>query len=188
VVDQSTLLLVERANGVFLEELDDTLFTDSSLVLSEPAPTAVWTGLDHLEGETVQTIADGTIIDEALVTGGQIVLSTAAGTLTIGLSFTHVVEPLPPVAPGSRFSVQEPLYRPVRVVVRLFETGSLIIDTGSGLRDLTLDGAPAPLTGDVALRSLGWRRGPAQPPWRIEQSTPLPCTILSVTTEVKVNS
>jgi hypothetical protein len=78
----------------------------------------------------------------------------------------------------------------------LLATQSLYIDTGGGLRDLPLrtvgdapiDGSPTPFTGDRSVRALGWRRGAEQPPWRIEQTTPLPCTLLSVTTEVKVNS
>jgi hypothetical protein len=39
----------------------------------------------------------------------------------------------------------------------------------------------------VALRAMGWRRGMGRPPWRVVQDDPLPATILSVTTEIKVN-
>ena len=78
----------------------------------------------------------------------------------------------------------------------MLATQSLHIDTGGGLRELPLhtvgegpmDRSPAPFTGDRSVRALGWRRGTEQPPWRIEQATPLPCTLLSATTEVKVNS
>ena len=91
---------------------------------------------------------------------------------------------------------QDQAYRPVRVSLRLQGTQSLHVDTGAGLQDLPLramgdaamDNSPAPFTGDRSIRALGWRRGADQPPWRIEQATPLPCTLLSVTTEVKVNS
>jgi len=124
-----------------------------------------------------------------------VTLPVPARELMVGLPYTHVIEPLPASpAPGSA-SPQDPVYRPVRVNLRLFETRSLRIDTGDGLRDLPLhrigggptDRSPSPFSGDRAVRALGWRRGTAQPPWRIEQDTPLPCVLLSATTEVKVN-
>ena len=47
--------------------------------------------------------------------------------------------------------------------------------------------APARVSGLRRLRSLGWVRDQTQPLWRVEQSAPLPFTLLSVTTELKVN-
>jgi hypothetical protein len=43
------------------------------------------------------------------------------------------------------------------------------------------------VTGDQSLRAIGWRRGLGQPPWRVIQDDPVPSTILSVSTEIKVN-
>jgi len=79
-------------------------------------------------------------------------------------------------------------------VFRLLETRMLRIDTGAGPRTIPfralggsglLDTAPPTFTGDVAIRALGWLKG-AAPPWSLEQSDPLPFTILAVSTEVKV--
>lgn len=196
VVARETMLLVERANGIFIERLDDEFLVDSGLRLTEPVPTLVWDGLDHLEGQTVIPVADGFVGEPLVVTGGQVTLATPARELRIGLPFTHVIEPLPALLAPGRAAGQAPAYRPVRITLRLFEAQSLRIDTGDGLRELPLhvvgggpkDRDPAPFTGDRMLRALGWRRGTEQPPWRIEQATPLPCTLLSATTEVKVNS
>ena len=52
---------------------------------------------------------------------------------------------------------------------------------------MLLDRPTAPFTGDKSARGLGWRRGPARPLWRIVQDAPLPFTLLSVTTDLKVN-
>ena len=41
---------------------------------------------------------------------------------------------------------------------------------------------------ELAATPLVGKGGIEQPPWRIEQNTPLPCTLLSATTEVKVDS
>lgn len=196
VTETQTFLLIERTNGVFVEELDDNLFVDAGLTLSQPSPTLAWSGLDHLEGQTVAVIADNKIVEETLVTSGQIVLTKPATDLIVGLSYTHVIEPLPPTVSTSLGKTQEPLYRPIRIVLRIFQTSGIRIDTGSGLRDLTfvdaggglLDPEDTPFTGDQTLRALGWRRGLTRPPWRIEQATPLRFTLLSATTEIKVNS
>ena len=194
IVGGQAVLLVERANGTFIEQLDDQLSVDSGLRLTRSEPTLVWDGLDHLEGHTVALIADDFVIEPAVVVAGAVTLSSSARDLVVGLPFAHVIEPMPAlVASGLG---QAPAYRPVRITLRLFETQSLRIDTGDGLREVALhtvgggpaDRNPSPFSGDLSLRALGWRRGSEQPPWRIEQDTPLPCALLSVTTEVKVNS
>jgi hypothetical protein len=131
-------------------------------------------------------IADGLVLERIPVTGGQIVLDAPASELVVGLPYSHVIEPMPATFGAARVGGQDPVYRPVRVSLRLFETQALHIDTGNGLHDVPLhtigggpmDRSPDPFTGDRALRALGWR---------IEQDTPLPCALLSATTEVKVN-
>jgi len=194
--ETKTFLLVERTNGVFIEELIDSLFVDAGVSLGQRTPTTTWAGLDHLEGQSVTVIADDLMISDVQVSGGQIVLSEAATNVTVGLPYTHVVEPLPPAVSSARGKTQEPLYRPVRLVFRVLETSSFRVDTGSGFRELLFfepgtgpaNSDSTPFSGDQTLRALGWRRGPDQPPWRIEQSTPLPFILLSATTEMKVNS
>ena len=110
--------------------------------------------------------------------------------MTVGVPYAHAVEPLPLVVPdGSGISLDRP-YRPVRVVFRLLATGGLRADTGAGLRALDLGAAGdiGAFTGDVGVRALGWRRGLKRPPWRVSQDDPVPCTILSVTSEIKGNA
>jgi hypothetical protein len=195
VVGDETMLLVDRPSGIQIERLDDLMMVDSGLRLSQSPPALVWTGLGHLEGQQVVLVADGLVLEPTTVSGGQVILETPASELVVGLPYTHVIEPMPAAPGGPRAGGHDPVYRPVRVALRLFETQSLRIDTGDGLRDLPLhtigagpkDRSPAPFTGDRALRALGWRRGADQPLWRIEQDTPLPCALLSATTEVKVN-
>ena len=190
VTDTRTFLLVERANGVFIEEFIDDLLVDAGLSLSEGSPTTIWSGLDHLEGQTVTTLTENGSVETAVVSGGEVTLTVATTSITVGLPYSHVIEPLPPATNSTSGRTQEPLYRPIRLILRVLETSSLRIDTGSGSRDLLFptSSSPTPFTGDQTLRALGWRRGASEPPWRIEQSTPLPFTLLSATTELKVNS
>jgi hypothetical protein len=43
------------------------------------------------------------------------------------------------------------------------------------------------VSGDIKVRALGWQSDRTRGLWRIEQSAPLPFTLLSVNAEIKVN-
>jgi hypothetical protein len=179
-------LLIELDGRTLLERFDATAATDHTIHLAGPTPTQIWAGLDHLEGQQVLALAPGADPIRAVVGAGTIVLPEAASELTVGTPITHLIEPLPLVAPtGSGVSLDRP-YRPVRVVFRVLGTGALRADVGDGNRLIDL-GTPQAggHTGDVVVRALGWRRGVRLPAWRIEQDDPAPCTVLSVTTEIK---
>lgn len=181
--------LVELAGRVLLERFDEILEVDHAIGLSSPAPTTVWAGLDHLEGQTVLAIA-GTDAMAANVVSGMLTLPETATALTVGMAYRHEVEPLAMVVPdGIGLSLDRP-YRPIRVAFRLSASGALWVDTGAGLRELPLgpEGAESLFSGDAAVRASGWRRGLRQPPWRVAQDAPAPCTILCVTTEIMGNS
>lgn len=195
VVGDDTYLLVERAGGVFIERFDDDLEVDSGLSGSDETPTATWSGLDHLEGETVKIVADGTVAPDATVTDGAVTLETPASQVQTGLPFAHQIEPLPPAVQGAQGGAIGGRVRPVAITLRLQETAALTLDVGRGLReipfkrfgDALLDAAPPPFTGDITVRAFGWRRSPTEPLWRIAQSTPLPFTLLAVATEIGIN-
>jgi hypothetical protein len=93
---------------------------------------------------------------------------------------------MPVAVPTGRGASPDHPYRPVRTSFRVLETAALRVDVGDGARPALAEGAPA-FTGDVPVRALGWRRGLGEPAWRVAQDDPLPSTILSVTTEMKVN-
>jgi len=72
----------------------------------------------------------------------------------------------------------------------------LRLDVGRGLHDIALrqlgedpilDSAPPSVSGDIRVRALGWQPDGTRALWRIEQDVPLAFTLLSVTTEIKVN-
>ena len=184
---------VERAGTVRLERFDDQLALDAALTGSAATPQDRWTGLGHLEGRSVGVLADQAPRTDATVITGAVTLDDAAGTVQIGLRFRHVVEPLPPellTALGARAA---PL-RLVSVTFRVLDTAALAVDVGRGpepvpfrrLDTPLLDAAPARFTGDAKLRALGWRRDAWRALWRIEDDTPLPLTLLSVTTEMRI--
>jgi hypothetical protein len=77
----------------------------------------------------------------------------------------------------------------------LLETPALNVDLGQGARAVPFrrfnndhfDAPLMPFTGDASLRGLGWRRDRLAPLWRITGDAPLPLTLLSVTTEIRMN-
>ncbi len=194
VVGDHVYLLVSRGGITAIEELDDTLYLDSCLGGTSLTPASVWSGLDHLEGKTVSILADGIIHADRVVTAGQVTLDDPASTVTIGLPYTHIVEPLPPSTSGEGGAGRA--VRMIEAIFRLEQTAALHLDVGRGLRPVPLrqigadedPGTPPPVVSeDIRIRALGWQPGGMVPLWRIEQSSPLPFTLLSVTTELKVN-
>jgi hypothetical protein len=193
-VEGVVYLLVERAGRMRLERFDATLAVDAGVSDAFATPAAELRFLDHLEGQVVALIADGAPRGAAMVEGGRVALSPPAHAAQAGLGFTHVVEPLPPELAG-QFGVRNGPVRLVSVTFRLLETAALTVDLGAGPRAVpfrrlgagVLDAAPRLYTGDRALRAIGWRRDITQPLWRIEDDAPLPMTLLSVTTDMRVN-
>ncbi len=192
VVGDDAYLLVDRAGVICIECFDTSLFMDAALTGTAAMPSLTWSGLGHLEGKTVAVLADGVIRPDAVVTGGVVTLTTAATTVQIGLPFTHVVEPLPPNAVSAGGQVRTA--RLVEVIFRLEDTAALRVDVGRDYRDIPLRNVgealdtPGPaISGDIRVRAFGWQRDGTQPLWRIEQASPLPFTLLSVATNIKVS-
>jgi hypothetical protein len=195
VVGTETYSLVSRNGAVSIEVFEDGLGTDSALTGASVTAKSQWSGLGHLEGRTVKVKADGVEVDDAVVSGGSITLAYPAKAVEVGLGFSHVVEPLPPLPEGPNGGGNGRQMRLVRVSVRVLGTPVLRVDTGRGATAAAfkrfgaadvLDAPPAPFTGDVTVRALGWQRDSVRPLWRVEQDSPHPCCILSVTTETKV--
>jgi hypothetical protein len=194
-VGDDTYVLVERVGGHLVEVFDDRLSVDAGRVATAASPQSSWGGLDHLDGQLVKVTADGAVQPDATVSGGSVQLDVAARTCGIGLGYTHVVEPLPVVAPGAGMSGVGTRLRPVAVTLRLLETAALYLDTGRGLVDVpfrrfrtgSLDAETSRFTGDVTVRAYGWRADASSGLWRIVQSAPLPFTLLSVATEVSAS-
>lgn len=192
VVGEDVYLLAARGAGYTIEVFDDTLFMDAALAGESGSPSLTWSGLSHLEGRTVSILADGVLQADKVVSGGAVTLDTAASSVQIGLPYTHIVEPLPPNSVSAGGFVRTA--RLVEVVFRVEDTSALRVDAGRGLRDIplrtvgmSLDTPPPVVSGDIRVRAFGWRQDGTQPLWRIEQSAPLPFTLLSVATSIKAS-
>ena len=188
VVGETVYFMVERNGNITLETFDAGVMTDSALIGESETPKSTWTGLDHLEGKTVSIVADGEHVADKIVASGSVTLDAAASDVVIGLSYTHRIGPLPPSAISTSGSGRA--VRLVEAIFRLEDTQKMTLDVGRGLKSVVLDpygDGSEPVSGDIRVSAYGWRRSLTESLWSIEQSDPFPFTLLSVTTEVKVN-
>lgn len=194
VVGGSIYVLVERGTDTNIERLDSSLSSDSAIDATNVTPIQIWSGFDHLNDKTVGVLADGSPRNDTIVTSGTITLEYDASELEAGLSFEHIVEPMPPVLSAINSGMGSKL-RPISVTLRVRDTAAAKLDVGRGYIDVPfqtlgaelLDQPPIPFTGDKTVRALGWRTVGPTPLWSIRQDAPLPFTLLSVATKVAAN-
>lgn len=195
-IGDDTYVLVEREGGFFIEVFDEALNVDSGLVGTSELPKAIWSGLNHLEGQTVKVLADGAVHADVVVEGGAVTLDQPANSIQSGIGYTHIIEPLPPGLQNVGAGSQGSKIRPVSFTFRLQQTGSLHLDTGRGFveipfkrfGDSILDCPASTFSGDKTVRAFGWRSDGTKPLWRIEQDAPFPFTLLSVSAEISINA
>lgn len=74
-------------------------YVDSGVTLINPGEITEMTGLDHLEGETVQVVANGAVLSPRIVTDGAIQFDqegdpTSFTDVSAGLAFESILEPM----------------------------------------------------------------------------------------------
>jgi len=77
----------------FGTDIDDAFYVDSGLTYDGSATTTV-TGLGHLEGKTVQILADGSAHADKVVSNGAITLDRSASTVHVGYSYDSKMQTL----------------------------------------------------------------------------------------------
>lgn len=187
VLGGDVYVIVCRDSVYMLERFDGDVNTDSALIGESGIATASWSGLDHLDGQTIKVVGDGAVLEDETVASGSITSSASVSELEAGLGFTHTIESLPPnllILKGAGKAI-----RLVEATFRLEETQSLTLDVGQGLQPVTLaSGSPLPeYSGDKRVRAIGWHQSADTPLWKIQQDTPLKFTLLTVTMDIKVN-
>jgi hypothetical protein len=174
VVDDQLYVINEReidsATVKYIERWDFSYLMDSSIKVS-PSPTqTVITGLNHLEGETVQIVGDGIVLSPKTVSSGQIELDAneiGYSQIELGLNFVPELVPMPlNTNMGSGQNAMR-LKRIIRVNMRVYETYGVHVDgnpvpirTFGSAPTTPLDSAPTALSGIIAdvYDVNGWNR------------------------------
>lgn len=153
-----------------------SLQTHSAVIYAVPGvPITVLTGLDHLEGETVDVIAGGSFVGHKVVSGGQITLDDLASHIEAGLHYSSRIETMRPAIEGSMIEGLPRSWDDVSV--RFLDTiggkvnGEYLQYVPSDLDELGL------FTGDRKSVGQGWD---AEGRNVIEQDQPYPMTVLAL--------
>lgn len=108
---------------------DDAFYVDCGLTYDSTATTTI-TGLSHLEGGTVKVLADGKVVSDAVVSSGQITLSSAASVVQVGLSYEHRYESLKLAVGGEAGTA-------VTKAKMITAVGMVLLDTGHESASIT---------------------------------------------------
>ncbi len=92
-INGQTKRFIERLSSRYLDKTEDGIFLDSALIY-EGLPVTTVSGLSHLEGETVNVLADGCVIENLVVENGKITLRQPASKIVIGLPYEFEMETL----------------------------------------------------------------------------------------------
>ena len=188
-LENQTWIIVERkVNGSivkYVEYLDKTVNMDSCLSTTVNASSTTITGLNHLEGESVQILIGDAVYPNQIVSSGSISVSLSPNTgyksLEVGLGFVSQLKTMRVEAGAAAGTAQGRKKRYNEVMVRLHETVGININ-GDQLPFRT---SSTPMgqnikefTGDKRVINLGWDRDGQI---IIKQEQPLPMTILGIT-------
>lgn len=149
-INGNTKRFVERMATMDPVAWADSWFVDCGLRY-QGAPTATVTGLDHLEGKTVQVFADGLVQTPKVVIGGAITLDAVASSVTVGLGYRMLAKSVPATFAVEAFGSSRPK-NVGKVWVRATASGAWRV----GIDESQLDPAPSvpgvPFTGQVEVR------------------------------------
>lgn len=194
-INGQTVKYVERFSERFFNgQVKNAWCVDAGLRYSG-APATTFSGLDHLVGMTVTGLADGVVIPPTTVSAaGSVTLGTAASLVTIGLAYTCQLQTLAldtgePTIQGKRKSISG-------VTVRCSETLGLQIGrtfaSAIPMKDLVVGNLNVMTNTVVSDLQTADARTIVDPSWDvpgqycIQQSQPLPATILGVIPEIEV--
>jgi hypothetical protein len=187
-INGRTVRYVERRKSRLFVDQADAFYVDAGLTYSGVATTTV-SGLRHLEGRSVQVLADGAVVDGRSVVNGALTpaLDTPAAKITIGLQYLSDLQTLPAYFEQAAALGQGTMKNASKIFVRV--TQSSLLKAGPSftkLRDYPprqvsdpYGSPPALRTGELALA--------IDPSWNtdgnvcIRQDQPVPLTVLSLT-------
>jgi len=200
-VNRGGTRFIERFDPDHFAKLDNDdvtrlVFVDSA-VITEGTNITTATGLDHLEGRTVDILADGGVEPSAAVTSGDVTIVDAADVIIAGLPYVSKLQPSKiEISSSDIGTAQGRKHVAKRATINLWKTyGAQYADdpdeTGDkwfyilGRSTETLNGSPEELfTGMVDISNLGAHKTSVD--FTIRQTLPLPCNILAIIPKIEI--
>lgn len=190
LIDGNDVVYIERITeeyrGIDPHDVDHPMIYIDSAVHCTGSPGPVFSGLDHLEGETVSVLADGKYIGDYSVVSGDITLPKEYTAVIAGLKYKSRLVTMYAEAGGNIGSAQGLTKRIDQAVIRFFRTAAAkygrkdatqldAIDFSSG----SISGDPIPLVTDdkKLIFPAGYdRKGQIA----VESDVPLPMSVTAV--------
>lgn len=125
----------------------EAVFLDCSKVYSFGSPTTAVTGLSHLEGKTVDVLADGAKRSSKVVVAGAITLDDTASKVVVGLSYEAVLKPMKGEVPRRDGTAQTRHFKLSKLAARLFMSmgGDMRADDGKPWQALNYRDTASPM-------------------------------------------
>jgi hypothetical protein len=164
-----------------------------------PIPAGAWRltattilGLDHLEGEMVQILADGATHADKAVTGGNVALDRPAAVAQVGLGYRSLIETMSIEAGAVEGTAQSKQKRVNRAAVRLLDTLGCRVGRDTALDEVLFrssadpmdEGPPLFAGAKVVDFPAGWDR---EATVVVAQDLPLPCTVTAIVPTLTTN-
>jgi hypothetical protein len=201
--DDRIWVIVNRDGGRYVEYLyigDDDIYVDSAITYSGAA-TRTFTGLDHLEGETVSVLGDGSYAGDYEVVSGSITIpdsKSAVELAYIGLPYNADFESMPVDPQTQTGMTQTQMNRISEVQFILYRTKGISVGESFSnlivepIRNLisNMNKAPAFIGADypdVAQSDFNgtWGR---QNTICLRSSLPFPCTLVAYMAKMEVEA
>ena len=193
-INGATKRYVEYLHNLDFDETDDTSFNylDSQLAYDGSATTTI-SGLDHLEGEEISILADGSTHPNKTVSSGAIILDRSSTKVKVGLPYTSLLQTMRIDAGADNGTSQSKTKRIYEITARLYE--SIGIEIGPDLNNMeripfrssanAMNSGVNVFTGDKDIEF----RGNYETDGFIfvRQTQPLPLTILSLYPKLQTN-
>jgi hypothetical protein len=190
-INSASVRYVERLHTRQFTAQADAFFVDCGLTYQGAAATSI-TGLSHLEGKTVNILADGAVHPQRTVTGGAITLDAAASTVQVGLPITADLQTLPIAAPLRDGSFGQSHVKNVnKAWLRVYRSSGIFVGPAFDKLREVKQRTDEPYGSPPALKSEEMSIN-LSPSWGdggqvcIRQLDPLPLTIVCLTAEVEL--
>lgn len=184
---------IERMSDMLIENLEDSFFVDSGATVEAPDGQTYTqiSGIDWLEGKTVSILADGAVMPQQVVTNGTISWGVPAKKITFGLPYTSTLKTLPVVegidhgyATGRAKNINKAWMRVYRSSGIWAGSDESLLVEYKQRRDEQPSRPPEWRSQEIEITTRGRWTDSGQVV--IQQTDPLPLTIVSITTEVSI--
>lgn len=199
-VESDLYTAITRTNGQYIEIMSDSIqelekenviCVDSALTY-DSVPATIITGLSHLEGETVDILADGASHPTKVVSGGQITLNAAASVVQVGLPYTSTLKTNEVVGGNRRGSSEARVSRIHEIGIKFLASNGAIVQAGdSPLLGVTFNvnqiyGSGPDLFTGTKVQALN-SGNTLNPTVTVTSSGALPISILGISADINIS-